>query len=84
MNFDDPNDPRNYPIRNPLLPPINIGSRHNDDAPLIYHDFDYVGYDRVRKRTPDLPKKKQTVRSAVEPKSKKMSQYGYSPKYPNF
>ena len=54
MTFEDPNDPRNYPILNPLLPPIS--TRHTDDGPLMYHDFDYVGYEKKRKRTPDQSK----------------------------
>ena len=57
MQFEDPNDPRNYPIQNPLLPPINMSTRHTDEGPLMYHDFDYVGYEKLRKRTPDQPKK---------------------------
>jgi hypothetical protein len=53
MQFEDQNDPRNYPIQNPLLPPINVSTRHTDEGPLMYHDFDYIGYEKLRKRTPD-------------------------------
>lgn len=82
MNFEDPNDPRNYPIRNPLFPPINLNIQ-DDGGPLMYHDFDYVGYDHIRKRTPDLPKKKQTIRTAVESKPKLQSNNNYSRKNTN-
>lgn len=59
IDYDDPNDPRNYPMQDPLLPPINMSSRNTDDGPLMYHDFDYIGYEqnnRNQKRTPDHKK----------------------------
>jgi len=39
INFDDPNDHRNY-MNGPDLSLPNIA---RDDG-LMYHDFDYIGY----------------------------------------
>ena len=38
-------------------------SRHTDDGVLMYHDFDYVGYERSRRRTPDHELRKVSHRS---------------------
>lgn len=69
MQFEDPNDPRYYPDRNPLMPPIGYTRSHRteeDAGPLMYHDFDYVGYDR--KRTPEEPYAKRTGSRVNDPR----------------
>lgn len=40
----------------------------------MYHDFDYVGYEKLRKRTPDQPKKgvKPFRNIAVDTKAKRL------------
>jgi hypothetical protein len=76
MSFDDPNDPRHFPMRNPLMPPYGYStkSRHKadeDSGKLMYHDFDYVGYERkqtpeesVHNRTGNLSRKGQEVKAS--------------------
>lgn len=84
MQFEDQNDPRNYPIQNPLLPPINVSTRHTDEGPLMYHDFDYIGYEKLRKRTPDQQKKTaKPFRNVIVENTKKRQAVGSgsSPKY---
>jgi hypothetical protein len=39
-----------------------MSSRNTDEGPLIYHDFDYIGYEqsnRNQKRTPEAKKSKK-------------------------
>ena len=49
----------------------------------MYHDFDYVGFDKLRKRTPDQPKKNVKPFKAVyqNPKKRSVVGSGSSPKF---
>jgi hypothetical protein len=72
VNYDDPNDHRNYDNGPDLgLPPIG-----NPGNGLVYHDFDYVGYntrDNLKSSTRSSrfqtinhsPKSKRTVQKSV-------------------
>ena len=54
QNYDDPNDHRNY--ENEFaenLPPINP---MQNPKGLVYHDFDYIGYQANLKKMQPSPK----------------------------
>lgn len=40
VNYNDPNDHRNYAN---YLPPLKLHN-NNTAGDLVYHDFDYIGY----------------------------------------
>lgn len=65
VNPNDPNDHRNYISG---LPPVGI-KNNNTQGDLIYHDFDYIGYQRSFKGDSPMQKSMKSVGTIMSPRA---------------
>ena len=71
INYDDPNDHRNY--QENYLPPLRL-QNNNTAGDLIYHDFDYIGYQRAHMANQRSNKK--SIGIGESPRQKSMKSVG--------
>ena len=77
INYDDPNDHRNYEN---YLPPLRLQNNNTAGNDLIYHDFDYIGYQRAHMQDQQRSNKKKSFNKSIgvgdSPRQKSMKSVG--------